>query len=83
MVEYLQDNDDMQISVADLVEKMKEYCDSEVYTAKYMKVKLEEHFGNNIVITSGGIKGNIVTLRATASHTLKRFCNSPKFQDSE
>lgn len=83
VVEYLQENDDVQISVADLVEKMKEYCVKEAYTAKYMKAKLEEHFGNNIVITSSGTKANVVTLRATASHILNQFYESPKLQDSE
>ena len=43
LVEYLQENDDMQISVYDLVEKMKEYCGNKANSARCMKFKLVEH----------------------------------------
>lgn len=83
VVEYLQDNDDMQLSIPDLVEKMKQYCDTEAYAAKYMKLKLEEHFGKNIFISSSSKGPSIVTLRDAASNILKKFYKSSKLDNIE
>ena len=45
------------------------------YSWKYMKKKLEEHFGSffYIVITNINGKTNVVTLRITATHILQDF----------
>ena len=48
---YLEENDDEQITVGELVLKMKEYCGEDSYTHKYMKKRITEHFGNNVIIT--------------------------------
>ena len=50
MVEYLETNDDEQITFSDLVAKMSEYSNKEPYSFTYMKKKLLEYFGKSIVI---------------------------------
>lgn len=50
VVEYLETNDDEQITVSDLVAKMSEYSNKEPYSFTYMKKKLLEYFGKSIVI---------------------------------
>ena len=49
VAKFLEDNDDEQITVGDLVEKMEEYLNntnSEAYGRSHMKTKLLEHFGD-------------------------------------
>ncbi|CAG2208600.1 unnamed protein product [Mytilus edulis] len=44
---YLQQNEDEQITVADLVKKMSEHCGiDDAYGVQHMKNKLQEHFGD-------------------------------------
>ena len=48
VAQFLEENDEEQITIADLTKKMEEYLeDSEehAYSAKYMKAKLQEHLG--------------------------------------
>ena len=70
---YLKGNDDEQITVNDLMNKMAEFNDQEPYCARYMKEKLKEHFGVNIVIASINGKAHVVTFRSTASTVLQNF----------
>ena len=54
MARFLQENDDEQITVVDLVEKMEEYLGNSASTAygrTHMKARLQEHFGDQIIIT--------------------------------
>ena len=54
VTKFLQENDDEQITVIDLVEKMEEYLidtDSVAYGRQHMKTKLLEYFGDKIIIT--------------------------------
>lgn len=80
--EYLEENDDEQTTVADLVEKMKEYCGEEAYSPRHMKNKLTEYFGADVLISSRGKKTNVVTLRSTASTILSQFFDTPVSGDS-
>lgn len=76
VAKFLEDNDDEQITVGDLVEKMEEYLnntDSEAYGRSHMKTKLLEHFGDKIIITDIDGKPNVVTFRATAMAILQEF----------
>ena len=76
VAKFLEDNDDEQITVGDLVEKMEEYLnntDSEAYGWSYMKTKLLEHFGDKIIITDINGKPNVVTFRTTATAILQEF----------
>lgn len=76
VAKFLEDNDDEQITVGDLVEKMKEYLndtESETYGRSHMKTKLLEYFGDEITITDINGKPNVVTFRTTAMAILQEF----------
>lgn len=81
VAQYLQDNDDEQITVIDLIEKMKERCGTLAYSAVHMKNKLENHFGDSIIITEINGKQNVVTFRTNASAILQAFYERPKTSD--
>ena len=53
---------------------MQEYLDTDsneaAYSNRYMKTKIEEYFGDDVIITNMHGKANIVTLRRTASSIL-------------
>ena len=48
VVKYFEDNETKQITVPDLVDKMKELTEEDAYSTVYMKKKLLEHFGDSI-----------------------------------
>ena len=76
VAKFLEDNDDEQITVGDLVEKMEEYLndtESEAYGRLHMKTKLLEYFGDKIIITDINGKANVVTFRTTATAILQEF----------
>ena len=77
MISYLQENEEDQLTISDLVVKMQEYLDTDsneaAYSNRYMKTKIEEYFGDDVIITSMHRKANIVTLRRTASSILHDF----------
>lgn len=83
---YLRENDDEQISVSDLVSKMNEYLlDSgdDAYCDQYLKQKLLEYFGDQIVVTEINGKANVVTFRKTANNILHEFhCKQAKDNSS-
>ena len=80
---YFEENDDEQITVGELVLKMKEYCGEDSYTPKYMKKRITEHFGNNVIITEINGKPNVVTLRSNAASILHEFYDRSKQQDAD
>ena len=83
---FLWDNDDEQITVQDLVEKMEEYLgDSASATNSriHMKAKLEEHFSDQIIITEINGKPNVVTFRSTVTSILHEFNAQQKYVDPE
>ncbi|KAL8571123.1 hypothetical protein ACOMHN_010584 [Nucella lapillus] len=65
VVEYFKEFDDEQITLTDLCTKMKDYLDSDTqaYTEKHMRQKLESHFGDEIMITCIKGKRKLVTFR--------------------
>ncbi len=65
---YLQDNDDEQITVSDLVLKTKEHC-GYAYSVKYMKKKIKEHFGNELLITNVNGKADVATFNHCIRNT--------------
>ncbi|CAH3160575.1 unnamed protein product [Porites lobata] len=78
---FLQENDDEQITVVDLVEKMEEYLADSASTAygrTHMKARLQEHFGDQIIITEINGKPNVVTFRSTVANILHDFHAQPK-----
>ena len=55
VVQYLLKNEEEQLTVADLTEKMVECLEGtkeEAYSVVYMKRRLQDQFGDRIVITS-------------------------------
>ncbi|CAH3022720.1 unnamed protein product, partial [Porites evermanni] len=83
VAKYLKENDDEQLTVNDLMNKMAEFNDQEPYSARYMKEKLKEHFGENIVIASINGKADVVTFRSTASTILQNFYDASRDADPE
>ena len=87
VVKYLEEDDDEeQITVNQLCVVMKTYLEApedEPYSAVYMKEKLQEHFGDKIVITTIKNKANVVTLRKTATSIINEFYQNPKHSDVE
>ena len=86
VTKFLEENDDEQITVIDLVEKMEEYlsdADSEAYGQQHMKTKLLEYFGDKIIITDSNGKPKVVTFRTTAATILQEFHVKQKNLDIE
>ena len=64
VVEFLTENDYGQITVDELCEKIKERLEGtgeETFSCRYMKAKLDEQFGDQIVSTNIVNKPNVVT----------------------
>eukprot|EP00794_Sanderia_malayensis_P001581 gene1581-1746_t len=80
---YLEENADEQITINDLVAKMREYCGDECYTPVHLKQKILEYFGKEVLITEINSKANVVTFRSTAASVLHKFYEQPKHQHSE
>ena len=79
---YLEENDDEQITINDLVTKMREYCGDECYIPVHLKQKILEYFGKEVLITEINGKANVVTFRSAASSVLHKFYEQPKHHDS-
>ena len=85
VAQFLEENDDEQISINDLTLKMKEFLEGttyEPYSFKHMKQKLLSHFGEKIIISNSCGKKNIVTLTSTASSILEQFYKMPKQENT-
>ena len=55
VVRYCAENDEL-ITITDLLEKLKEYLNGDTpYSEKYVRMKLERHFGEDVILT--GIRG--------------------------
>ncbi|CAC5403501.1 unnamed protein product [Mytilus coruscus] len=83
IVDYLKEHEDEQITIAELVNKMNELCGEQAYSSVYMKKKLRNHFGENIIITDICGKISVVTLRDTASCVLQEFYQRPTYQNPD
>jgi 2,4-dienoyl-CoA reductase-like NADH-dependent reductase (Old Yellow Enzyme family) len=80
VVKYLEENDEEQFTVNDLCDKMSDFLkssDDEAYSAVYMKDKLNDHFGDKVVVTTIKSKANIVTAlqnRPTLKRRKQKLC---------
>ena len=86
VVKFLEENDEEQVTITDLVNKMQEYLqgsEEQAYSAVYMKAKLKEHFGDKIVVTNLHKKANVVTFHHTVSSIISEFYRQPKKEFSE
>ena len=86
VAKFVEENDDEQISVNDLMNKMIEHLKDTsctTYSFPYMMTKLKEHFGDRIVITQINGKSNIVTFCSTAKVVLQSFYEQSKEEYTE
>ena len=81
VVRYLEENDDEQITIGELVSKMEECCGEDSYTPKYMKKRVIEHLGDDVIITEINGKPIVVTFHSNAASILHKFYERPKQQD--
>ena len=84
VVQYLRDNEEEQLALQDLSDKMEEYLEGtneEPYSVAYLKKKLEERLSDEIVISTIKKKANEVTLRKTVASILHEFHLQPKTED--
>ena len=61
-----------------MVEILGESTVSSAYSTRYMKERILEHFGENVIITSKPGMTNIVTFRRTAASILEEFHSQQK-----
>ena len=83
---YFEENDEEQLTVADLAKKMEECLEGtgyKAYSIKYLKEKLKEHYGNQIIITEINGKPNVVTFRSNVDTLLFDFYKEQRLQDSQ
>ena len=83
---FLEENDYEQITITDLVDVMKTKLldsDYEAYSYNYMKQKLQQHFGDIIILTDINGKPNVVTFRTTARKVLQDYYSQRKEDPEE
>lgn len=86
VTQYLDSLDVLQVTVKDLTEVMETFLkDSgcEPYSPKYMKQKLTEHYGDEIVFAQSNKKADVITLKRTADAILRDFFNERRSSDLE
>lgn len=81
-MKYFEENDDEQMTIDELVRKMSEHC-NDPYSVKHMRQKLNERYGQNIIITSINGKPDVVTFRYTARYILHEFFRESKNGEAE
>ena len=73
VVRYCAENN-KEITITDLCEKLKEYLNGDTpYTEKYMRMKLETHFGEDVILTGIRGKRNGVISRSAAKRSWNGF----------
>ena len=78
VAEFLEQNDDEQITINDLICRMEvNFADSrhDAYSYVHMQKKLKEHYGDRIIETEINGKPNVVTFRSKAKNILHDFYN--------
>jgi hypothetical protein len=86
VTEYLEHNDDEQITINTLIQKMAEYIDDidiQPYGFTYMKAQIQKHFGNKVTITEINGRSNVVTFWSTATAILQEFHSQSKDRNAE
>ncbi len=81
----LHQNDEEQTTINDLIDSMKTYLGesgSMPYSFTYMKQKIQDHYGDSIIIAEINGKSNVVTFTARACKILCDFHEQSKRDDS-
>ena len=81
VTKYLKENDDEQITLTDLTNMMGKLCPEPImaYSNVWMKKKLQEYFGDDIIITNINGKSDVVTFVTTAKKILAEFYETTDF----
>ena len=82
LLRFFSENDNEQLTVNGLSEKMGEYADGDAYSFPKMKSELKNYFGNELIISELHGKANVVTFRRTASSILHNF-NTQQIKDED
>ena len=71
----MKDNDDEQATLSDLTEMMGKLCPEPgmAYSNVWMKKKLQEYFGDDVIIGNADGKSDVVTFVTTAKKILAEF----------
>eukprot|EP00795_Rhopilema_esculentum_P015939 gene15939-biopygen5325 len=83
-MEFFEQNDEEQLTVKDLVEKMADFLQeskTSSYSAVYMKKRIKERFGEDAIFTELDGRTDVVTMRPFAAKILQKFYNEPKKED--
>ncbi|KAG1683688.1 Protein eyes shut [Nymphon striatum] len=83
---YLEANDEEQLTISDLGNKMKEFLtdkESTPYGNQYLKQKLMEHYGDSMYIADGEGVHDIVTMREKTSQILRSYFKSHGNKEDE
>lgn len=86
MCAFFEDNDEEQLSITDLANKMEEYLhesESSAYGNQYLKCKLMKHYGDSIFVAEGDGLQDIVTFRERTGQILRNYFHLPKEDDEE
>ena len=82
VIEFLHEKNqiDETVTLSELCTKMADFHEKP-YTTKYMREKLEQHFGNEVIITNERGKPNCVAFAPTASRIIQNFSSVAKEKD--
>ena len=75
------EKNDEQITISDLIRHMEDYLiesDCSAYGPQHMKMKLQELYGDRIIITAINGMPNVVTFHSTAKAVLQYFYQQEK-----
>ena len=84
VVHYFEENDEEQMSIRDLIAIMESTLEGTGYDAygfTHMKTKLQEYFGDKIIIAEINGRPNVITLTSTAKQILHDFYFRPRQDD--
>ncbi len=76
VAQYLEENDDEQITIDHLIDLMEQKLTNTAHKAygyTHMKNRLQEHFGEKIILTEINGKSNVATFRTTARAMLHEY----------
>ncbi|KAK3104475.1 hypothetical protein FSP39_002870 [Pinctada imbricata] len=79
---YLEDHENDQHKLSDLVDRMGRLCGNEAYEPWYLKKKLQDRFGRDIILTESHGKSTIITVRKAAESILHDF-HKQKFKNAK
>jgi hypothetical protein len=86
MCAFFEDNDEEQLSITDLANKIEEYLhESEcgAYGNQYLKCQLMKHYGDSIFVAEGDGLQDIVTFRERTGRILRGDFPLPKKEEDE